>query len=227
MEMEGRFRLKYIVDYETGVLKLDGARSVFNSDGEVRYKEHMLVTTTIQNFLYFCRVCIAYEQGDNKKVDIAEYGIQFRRETFEDRYFYCGKLQVSIGETYILYELFSKKLNPKELKFFRFYNLYAFVHKNGYLILSDKTCLNVGFFRYHLILGVKFTLNENDKSGDAVGYGVKVPIGKIQYAFLEKGACHPYVNLQYRDMCINISLNEFYSLQSFLTDYDWEEDLMG
>ena len=219
-----KFRCEYDIDWPIDKLHISGLRSIFNMvDRTVIKREEMNVTTTISKFLDFCRVCIASEQGENKDVDLAEYGIEYNRETFNDRYFYCGKLQIAVGEVYFMYEILSRKVNLRRFRMFKFTDSYfLFLTRERYAFIADKSMLAVGFFRYDLFFPVHFSVQEKIHLGQ-IGYDKRVPIGNIQYVIMHKGACHPYVELHYRDMTLNISLREWEILRRVTYEYNDDE----
>jgi len=226
MDCKVRFRCEYTIEWPTDKLKIQGLRSVFNSDGKtVSHRENMVINTTITKFLEFCTICIASEQGTRKDIDLSASNIRFGRETFDDRYFYCDKLQIAVGEVYLMYEILKRKVNVRKLKMYKLNQEYfIFVAKERYLFISDKSLLNVGFFRYDTFGMANFTVGDKISKGQ-YGYDTSVPIGQIQKAWMEKGACHPYVNLQYRDMVVNMSLAEWNRLRIILNDIDFDFEL--
>lgn len=224
MGFEVKFRCSYNIDWPLDKLQIKGLRSVFNSSNtEVLYREEMSISTNISSFLEFCTICILSEQGTSDRVDLANYGIRFGRETFDDRYFYCGDMQICVGEVYFMYEILKKKINTRGLKMYKFTDrYYIFIARERYVFIADKSLLNIGFFRYDLFNVANFSVKDKIKDGQ-VGYDIKVPIGKIQYAIMERGACHPYVNLHYRDMCVNMSLTDWETLKRVLFYYEYED----
>ena len=224
MFFEVNFRCHYKINWPEDILIIKGYRSKFNSDGtEVVGREMKEVETTVSYFIKFCTLCIASEQGTNKDIELSKYGIRYDRETFDDRYFYTDELQICVGEVYIMYEILKRKINPNRLKMYTFADrYYIFISRDRYLLISDKPMLNVGFFRYDLLDIVNFTVDDKVKGG-YVGYDTRVSIGNIQKAWLERGACHPYVNLTYRDMTVNMSLREFNTLRNVLSGFEHED----
>ena len=225
MEPKITFRCQFTIDWPLDKLNIGGLRSVFNNDNEVTDRVRMNINTSISYFIEVCTFCIASEQGENKDVDLTSVGIRYGRETFDDRYFYCGDLQISVGEVYIMYEILKRRLEVRKIKMFKFTDVYyLFLSKEGYIFLSDKSLSNVGMFRYSELIKLNFTLDDNIVK-DKVGFNKVVQVGLIQSAWLERGACHPYVNLKYRDMILNMSLAEFNKLKSIViseySDFDF------
>ena len=122
-----------------------------------------------------------------------------------------------------MYEILKRKVNTRGLKMYTFTDrYYLFISRERYLFIADKTLLNIGFFRYDLFNTANFSVSEKLQKGK-VGYGIEVPLGKIQFAVMEKGACHPYIDLHYRDMCVNMSLREWETLRYVLAHYEYED----
>ena len=224
MFFDVKFRCQYQINWPDDILIITGYKSIFNSSGNevidrVSYKHE----TSVSEFINFCTICIASEQGTNEDIDLSQFEIRYGRETFDDRYFYTKDMQICVGEVYIMYEILKRKVNTKRLKMYTFTDrYYLFIARERYLFISDKSMLNVGFFRYDLFDVAKFTVADK-VTNDYIGYDTKVSIGNIQKAWLERGACHPYVNLQYRDMTVNMSLREFNTLRDILRGYEYEE----
>ena len=222
-----RFRCNYYIDYANNMISISGVKSDFNNDGEIIGRVPMNISLTLDTFLEICTVCIASKQNTDESIILSDYGISYRRETFDDRYFYCGELQLSQGEIYILYEIIKKRIDPEKFKMYKFFNNllypYFFLHKDGYIIISNKSMSSVGFFRSSLFSTVDFSAGDKLKSGQ-MGFNKEVNIGNIQTAHMEHGACHPYVVLTYRDMAVSMSLDEWKALREFCIDFTWQKE---
>lgn len=213
-----RLRCEYTIDMPLDRLQIYCMKTQFNKDGEIIGKVPSSINTTISDFLEMCTYCIASEQGENKSIDLASVGIRFGRETFDDRFFYCGDLQLTVGEVYIMYEILKRKISVNSLKMYKYTeSYYIFLSRDGYSFIADKTLSCAGMFRISEILSTNFTVSDRPTNG-FVTYGKEVSLGGVQSAWLEKGACHPYVNLRYRDMIMNPSLEEFNKLKMIITD---------
>ena len=137
--------------------------------------------------------------------------------------FYCGKLQICVGEVYFMYEILKRKINTRRLKMFKFTDrYYIFIARERYLFITDNSMLNIGFFRYDMFGGVQFSAHDRIAK-DCIGYDTVAKLGNIQSAWMERGACHPYVILKYRDMTVNMSLSEWNTLRTVLFSYDHED----
>ena len=191
------------------------------TDFEKGYKEDVEVILTLSNFTKFCRLCIAWEQGENKDIILEQYGIKHVREDFDNRYFYYGDLRITQGEVYLLYEIIHRKLNPEVFNIHMFCNYFIFIHRDGYLMISDKNCLEVGFYSCRQFEGIVFNI---EKNRGAIWFNEKINIGKLSTIRMEKGACHPYVVITFRDMEIQFSLAMFRKLQVVLRSYDWQQE---
>ena len=226
MPFEFRLRSKFEFDFAGNKIRVIGKRERFCyvegcehfADGE----DDIIVLTTMDKFLDFCRVCIASEQGENKDVDLTEYGIQYIRITFDDRYFASGPLMLSKGEVYFMYEMLSHTISPNSIQMFKLnLNNYLFISKQGYIFLADKYCNDVAYCRIRPLMLANFSTNDK-LSNNQVGYDTRVEIGAVQYAIMVRGVCHPYVSLHYRDIEYQMSLSDWNKLRSFCLSYDSE-----
>ena len=214
---------KFEFSHATGEMCVRGGYRVIESGKKTTLRE-MNYKTTIKDFLAFCQVCIASEQGENEAVNLAAYGITYKRASFRNRFFTRGELQLFVGEVYVMYEVLKHKFNTDRFKMYKVYNQYLFINRTGNVIISDKDMLHVGVFRYEMFQLVKFNaLGKPQK--DECGYNQKLSIGNIQNIEMVSGACHPYVYLRYRDMVISVSLSDWEKIKylCYAHRYEYEE----
>lgn len=223
-----KFKLinEFEFDKEENIITVTGGRRVLE-EGCKYHIEDMEETLTIDEFIDFCKICILSEQCNSEQVDIAKYGVSFERTSFDHRFFTKGKLQLFLGEAYVMYEILRHNIDTSKFKMHKIFYTYVFISPKGYVILSDKYMLRVGVFRYHLFEGVQFNPGDKPRK-DEVGYDREVEIGQIQTIRMTKGACHPYVELKYRDMVISMSLDDWKKLKElchyYLCYYNEDED---
>lgn len=200
--------------YETVTIK--GLRTIFDEDGYIDGHEDFEVTIKVDSLISLCRMMVASEQGEKRKDELDRLGIKFWRETFDFRFFSYKGMQFAVTEPYILLEILTKRLNMKLIEVQQWQGFTIILHKLGTFIIADKYWLNAcvfngyNFIKCFLSIDSKYEGRYSKESGLKVaGYDVIVEIGSVQTAKLEHGACHPYVELKYRDIGILLTYRQY------------------
>lgn len=213
--MKHTFTLRntFIFDYDENFIEVKCVVSEFNCSHDVIGHHRDTLTMKLDGFILFCSKCIFSKQGE---IDISKFDIHYFRETFDDRFFRYKDLQLFVGEVYILHDLLKKRMIPSLFKYTWISNeLLCVFCNNGYLMLIDSHCLTVGYFQHKLLSRICFNVNEKRRDYEYY-YNEIIKLNDLSSIWLERGACHPYVNLTFRDMWLLMSLSDFQKLQMII-----------